>query len=164
MKTMVLRKIGTRALEPPLFFPPGTEVVGVEIVADKNQGKTEYNVGYVAVVPARREEIERFYQQRYRNEKVRWYHPRTGETKGVAVIFSRSHGKTKKTVATLLFSDGVRGETTSKYTSSRQGKWTSIYALVEAEELRSQLDALAKDPAGHLVTFSIYMPQIEQGQ
>ncbi|GIV14741.1 MAG: hypothetical protein KatS3mg022_0176 [Armatimonadota bacterium] len=164
MKTMVLRKIGTKALEPPLFFPSGTEVIGVEILADKNQGKIEYDVGYVAVVPARREDVERFYQQRYRNEKVRWYHPRTGETKSVAVVFSRSGGKTKQGVVTLLFSDGVRGETTSKYTSRRQGRWTSIYALVQAEELRAQLDALVKDRAGHLVTFSIYMPQIEQEQ
>ncbi|GIV21564.1 MAG: hypothetical protein KatS3mg023_3315 [Armatimonadota bacterium] len=161
MKTMVLRKIGNKVLEPPLFFPQGTEVVGIEILADKNMGKEEYYIGYVAVVPARWEEVERFYQQRYRNEKVRWHHPRTGKIKSVAVILSRSNGKAKETVATLTFSDGVQGEAASKYIGSRQGKWTSIYALVEADELRAQLDALAKDPVGHLVTFSIHIPQIE---
>lgn len=160
MKATVVRRIGSMVLAPPLFFPPGTEILGIEVLAHKSRGKTQYDIGYVAVVPTRWEEAERFYQQRYRNEKTRWYSPRTGDPRRVVVIFSRSNGGIKKTVATLLISDGVRGEIT-KYAGRRQGRWTSVYALVEAEGLRAQLDALAKDPAGRLVTFSIYLPQIE---
>lgn len=160
MKAKVVRRVGTAILSPPLLFPPDTEVVGIEILVSKMNGRMEWNVAYVGVVPAKWQVVEQFYRQQYSKEITRWQRPRSGNPKSFIAVLRKPSAGRKEAVFTLLISEGIQGEDL-KYTRPRRGDWSSIYAMLPAEELHKQLSSLTGNPARWLERFSIYMPQSE---
>lgn len=65
-----ISKIFGQAVNPPLFFPPGSTVRGIEFKHD-NEEKV-WQILYFATTPTSQEETYAFYRKRYKDSRAVW--------------------------------------------------------------------------------------------
>jgi len=72
-KALVLSKVGNHSLNPPLVFPVGSTLEGIELLPNTLSKSSRWDAQYILGSGLGWEQTYAFYRQYYAKAKVRWY-------------------------------------------------------------------------------------------
>jgi len=98
-REIAIKRVKGVRLDPVLYFPPGSHIRGVELLADKKS----WHVSYIAISPVGWDETYRFYRRTYAGAKVKWYGklPSDANDKYVFAVMDRTAPKDVKFVVII---------------------------------------------------------------
>jgi hypothetical protein len=139
---LVISRLGSRPLKPPLVFPPSSRLLGLYF--DKGEYKGDIGVEYVVSSRLSCQQAYGFYRHYYAKANVRWYGANYDGAKLLNYAFALypSHQPRRHAITVIIFPNGFANgyDPTQKLISAEALRHPVIYAggEISAEEIERE--------------------------